>query len=195
VLAYGMETFFLVLIRNPIKKVERQRWFQSFGPLFYFSPRSFLFRDNLEWSLIDSQYITYTIWILALDALVIIPFSKLRVNQKPMVYAAIKIEVCWLTWFWALFFTLYPMFIEANPHGFLSSVYVDNFQIGYIFLANIIASLLSFLVLFPNVYLSWKIDINLWKRMMRYGTHHGGRYCLCYQWTIRQNSFVKVAAW
>jgi hypothetical protein len=57
---------------------------------FYFSPRS-LFRDNLaEWSLIDSQYITYTIWI-ALDALVIIPFSKLRVNQKPMVYAAIKI--------------------------------------------------------------------------------------------------------
>jgi hypothetical protein len=51
-----------------------------------------LFRDNLaEWSLIDSQYITYTIWILALDALVIIPFSKLRVNQKPMVYAAIKI--------------------------------------------------------------------------------------------------------
>jgi O-antigen/teichoic acid export membrane protein len=51
----------------------------------------------------------------------------------------------------------------------LSSVYVDNFQIGYIFLANIIASLLSFVVLF-HVYLSWKIDTDLWKRMMRYGT-------------------------
>jgi hypothetical protein len=68
-----------------------------FWTTIFFSPRS-LFRDNLaEWSLIDSQYITYTIWILALDALVIIPFSKLRVNQKPMVYAAIKIGVCWLT--------------------------------------------------------------------------------------------------
>jgi hypothetical protein len=47
-----------------------------FGPLFYFSPRS-LFRDNLaEWSLIDSQYITYTIWILALDALLSYHFQN-----------------------------------------------------------------------------------------------------------------------
>jgi Na+-driven multidrug efflux pump len=62
------------------------------------------------------------------------------------------------------------MFIEANPNGFLSSVYVDNFQIGYIFLANII-QFTVLVVLFPNyVYLSWKIDTDLWKRMMRYGT-------------------------
>jgi hypothetical protein len=36
-----------------------------------------LFRDNLaEWSLIDSQYITYTIWILALDALLSYHFQN-----------------------------------------------------------------------------------------------------------------------
>jgi hypothetical protein len=101
-----------------------------------------LFRDNLaEWSLIDSQYITYTIWILALDALVIIPFSKLRVNQKPMVYAAIKIGSVLVNLILSVVLLYIPMFIEANL-VFLSSVYVDNFQIGYIFLANIIASLL-----------------------------------------------------
>jgi hypothetical protein len=61
------------------------------------------------------------------------------------------------------------MFIEANPMV-LSSVYVDNFQIGYIFLANIIASLLTLWSCFNYVYLSWKIDTDLWKRMMRYGT-------------------------
>jgi hypothetical protein len=78
-----------------------------------------LFRDNLaEWSLID-LYITYTIWILALDALVIIPFSKLRVNQKPMVYAAIKIGSVLVNLILSVVFLLYiPMFIEANPHGF-----------------------------------------------------------------------------
>jgi hypothetical protein len=77
-----------------------------------------LFRDNLaEWSLIDSQYITYTIWILALDALVIIPFSKLRVNQKPMVYAAIKIGSVLVNLILSVVF-LYPMFIEANPMVF-----------------------------------------------------------------------------
>jgi uncharacterized membrane protein len=79
-----------------------------------------LFRDNLaEWSLIDSQYITYTIWILALDALVIIPFSKLRVNQKPMVYAAIKIGSVLVNLILSVVFLLYiPMFIEANPMVF-----------------------------------------------------------------------------
>jgi hypothetical protein len=57
--------------------------------------------------------------ILALDALVIIPFSKLRVNQKPMVYAAIKIGSVLVNLILSVVFLLYiPMFIEANPHGF-----------------------------------------------------------------------------
>lgn len=175
VLAYGMETsFFRFYNKEPNKKaVEETSMVSIFWTTILFLVLALLFRDNLaEWSLIDSQYITYTIWILALDALVIIPFSKLRVNQKPMVYAAIKIGNVLVNLILSVVFLLYiPMFIEANPHGFLSSVYVDNFQIGYIFLANIIASLLTFVVLFPNyVYLSWKIDTDLWKRMMRYGT-------------------------
>jgi hypothetical protein len=44
---------------------------------------------------------------------------------------------------------------------------VDNFQIGYIFLANIIASYLLTLLSPDYVYLNWKIDTDLWKRMMR----------------------------
>jgi O-antigen/teichoic acid export membrane protein len=175
VLAYGMETsFFRFYNKEPNKKaVEETSMVSIFWTTILFLVLALLFRNNLaDWSRIDSQYITYTIWILALDALVIIPFSKLRVNQKPMVYAAIKIGSVLVNLILSVVFLLYiPMFIEANPHGFLSSVYVDNFQIGYIFLANIIASLLTFVALFPNyVYLSWKIDTDLWKRMMRYGT-------------------------
>jgi hypothetical protein len=85
-----------------------------FGLPFRFSNRS-LFRTSLaDWSGIDSQYITYTIWILALDALVIIPFSKLR--SKPMVYAAIKLVTSWLT-ILSVVFLLYPN-VEANPMVF-----------------------------------------------------------------------------
>ncbi|MGR5423372.1 hypothetical protein, partial [Vibrio sp. PNB22_4_1] len=51
-----------------------------------------IFRNTLATlAEVDVQYITYTVWILVLDALVLIPFSKLRANQRPMVYAAIKI--------------------------------------------------------------------------------------------------------
>jgi hypothetical protein len=54
-----------------------------------------------------------------------------------MVYAAIKIGSVLVNLILSVVFLLYiPMFIEANPMV-LSSVYVDNFQIGYIFLANI----------------------------------------------------------
>lgn len=173
-LAYGMETaFFRFFNKESDKKAVLETSMVSiFWTTISFLFIALLFRDSLAaWSGIDSQYISYTIWILALDALVIIPFSKLRAYQKPMVYAAIKIGNVLVNLILSLLFLLYiPMLIEANPHGFLSSIYVDNFQIGYIFLANIIASLLTFVALFPDyVYLNWKIDTNLWKRMMRYG--------------------------
>jgi hypothetical protein len=63
-----------------------------------------------------------------------------------MVYAAIKIGSVLVNLILSVVFLLYiPMFIEANPMV-LSSVYVDNFQIGYIFLANITSLLLTFVV-------------------------------------------------
>ena len=174
ILAYGMETsFFRFYNKEPNKNsVLETSMVSIFWSTITFLVIALLFRTSLaEWSGIDTQYITYTIWILALDALVIIPFSKLRVDQKPMVYAGIKIGNVLVNLVLSVVFLLYiPMLIEANPHGFLRSVYVDNFQIGYIFLANIIASLLTFVALSPDyVYLNWKIDTDLWKRMMRYG--------------------------
>jgi O-antigen/teichoic acid export membrane protein len=174
ILAYGMETaFFRFYNKESNKKaVVETSMVSIFWTTISFLVIALLFRTSLaDWSGIDSQYITYTIWILVLDALVIIPFSKLRVDQKPMVYAAIKIGNVLVNLILSVVFLLYiPMLIEANPHGFLRSVYVDNFQIGYIFLANIIASLLTFVALSPDyVYLNWKIDTDLWKRMMRYG--------------------------
>jgi hypothetical protein len=59
VLAYGMETSFLgFLIRNP-KAVEDVDGFNLLDHYFILV-LALLFRDNLaEWSLIDSQYITY----------------------------------------------------------------------------------------------------------------------------------------
>jgi O-antigen/teichoic acid export membrane protein len=88
-----------------------------------------------------------------------------------MVYAIIKIGNVVINLSLSVFFLLYlPKIAQAYPDGYLSSLYVENFQIGYIFVANIIASLLTFVVLSPNyIYLNWKFDFGLWKRMIRYG--------------------------
>lgn len=173
ILAYGMETAFFRFYNNEDNKksVIETSMISIFWTTICFLFAALLFRTTLaEWSGIDLQYVTYTIWILALDAFVIIPFSKLRAVQKPMVYALIKIGNVFVNLMLSVLFLLYfPILAKESPQGFVSSLYVENFEVGYIFLANIISSLLTFIVLSPNYFLlKWKFDFTLWKKMLRY---------------------------
>ena len=174
ILAYGMETAFFRFYNKEAdkKSVLETTTVSIFWSTIAFLFLSLLFRNTLAvGSGIDVQYITYTIWILVLDALVIIPFLNLRANQRPMYYAAIKIGNVVVNLLLNLFFLLIlPKVATTNPTSFLSSFYFDNFQIGYIFISNIIASLLTFLALSPNYFqIKWQFNFELWKRMMRYG--------------------------
>lgn len=174
ILAYGMETAFFRFYNKEEDKqsVVETSMVSIFWTTIIFLVAAILFRTTLaDWSGIDSQYITYSIWILVLDALVIIPFSKLRALQRPIMYAIIKIGNVLVNLLLSVLFLVYlPKLSEHNPTGLVSSFYIENFQVGYIFLANIIASLLTFVVLSPDyVFLKWKIDFTLWKRMMVYG--------------------------
>jgi O-antigen/teichoic acid export membrane protein len=143
-----------------------------FWSSIFFLFGALLFRNTLATlANVDVQYITYSIWILVLDALVIVPFSKLRANQRPMMYAAIKIGNVAVNLALNLFFLLIlPKVAQSNPNSFIGNLYVDNFEIGYIFISNLLASLLTFVVLSPN-YISLKrnFDTTLWKKMMQYG--------------------------
>jgi len=174
ILAYGMETAFFRFYNNETNKktVVETTTVSIFWSTILFLFVALLFKNTLaNWSGIDSQYIIYTIWILALDALVIVPFSKLRAYQKPMIYALIKIGNVVVNLTLSVFFLLFlPSIAQSNPDSFISTLYVENFQIGYIFMANIISSFLTFVVLSPNYFhLKWNFDLALWKRMMRYG--------------------------
>ena len=136
ILAYGMETTFFRFYNNdPNKKAVIETTTVSiFWSTLLFLCSALLFKNYLaEWSGIDVQYIIYTIWILVLDALVIVPFSKLRAYQRPMVYAIIKIGNVLVYLFLNVFFLIYlPKIAQANPDSFLGSLYTENFEVGYI---------------------------------------------------------------
>ena len=52
---------------------------------------------------------------------------------------------------------------------FLKSIYSENYGVGYIFVANLIASIITFLMLLPEMIKSiWIFDKQLWKQMMIY---------------------------
>ena len=110
ILAYGMETAFFRFYNNETNKksVVETSTVSIFWSTLLFLFVALLYRNTLaDWSGIDTQYIIYTIWILALDALVIIPFSKLRAHQKPMVYALIKIGNVVVNLSLSVFFLIY----------------------------------------------------------------------------------------
>jgi len=174
ILSYGMETAFF---RFYNKEENKKSVISTATVSIFWSSISFLFlalifRNTLShWAEIKVEYITYTIWILVLDALVIIPFSRLRATKRPMQYGIIKIANVSLMMLLNLFFLIFlPEIAESNPEGFFNTIYFENFQVGYIFISNLIASLLTFIVLSPDYFkINWKFDFNLWKQMMQYG--------------------------
>ncbi len=174
ILSYGMETAFFRFYNseNDKQNVVATTTITIFWSTIFFLFGALIFRNSLaSWANVDVQYITYSIWILALDALVIVPFSKLRANQRPVMYAVIKIGNVMVNLFLNIFFLLYlPKLADENPNSFIGNLYIEHFEIGYIFVANLLASLLTFVVLSPNyLFLNRKFDVVLWKKMMRYG--------------------------
>ncbi|PAM94507.1 polysaccharide biosynthesis protein, partial [Flavobacterium sp. IR1] len=118
---------------------------------------------------IASHYISYVILILALDALVVIPFSWLRATERPLVYAAIKVGKVAGTLGLNIFFLVFlPSLAEGS--SFFSSIYQPGFEIAYIFIANLIASALTLLAVSPfYLKLKYRFDPELWKNMISYG--------------------------
>lgn len=174
VLSYGMETAFFRFYNSEDNKknVVSTSTISLFWSSLVFLVLGLLFRNNLaSWSDIKVEYITYTIWILTLDALAIIPFSKIRAERKPIKYAAIKIGNVSISLLLTLFFlAILPELVANNPDGIFSMIYFRNYQIGYIFISFIMASLATFLVLIPNyTKIAWNFDKVLWKKMMTYG--------------------------
>jgi O-antigen/teichoic acid export membrane protein len=174
VLAYGMETsFFRFYGKEENKKnVIETSMISIFWTSMLFLVVALLSRNKLAtMSGIDPQFITYTIWILVLDALVIVPFCKLRAAQRPIYYAAVKVGNVTLNLLLNIFFLIFlPKIAAANPGSFIGSLYFEDFKVGYIFVSNVIASLATFIALSKDyLHVNWHFDTGLWKRMMRYG--------------------------
>ncbi|WP_414655100.1 lipopolysaccharide biosynthesis protein, partial [Flavobacterium sp. UBA6195] len=145
ILSYGMETAFFRFYNSEENKgkVISTSIISLFWSTIGFLAIFLLFRKNLaNWSEINVEYIVFTIWILALDALAIIPFSKIRAEGRPIKYAVIKISNVLINLLLNVFFLiLLPDLANESSNPFIQTIYHDDFQIGYIFVANLIASL------------------------------------------------------
>lgn len=173
-LAYGMETaFFRFFNKDGDKeKVVSTSLISLLTTTGIFVIITLLFQVSLaEFLNIEYRYIKYVIFILGLDALVIIPFAWLRANEQPARYAIVKILNVAVNLGLNIFFLLIlPELAVANTESLLNVIYIANFEISYIFISNLIASGITLIIL-GRLYITvkWKFDHVLWKQMMRYG--------------------------
>lgn len=173
VLAYGMETaFFRFYTKLDNKNSVISTALISLGATtLIFVLLALSFQKSLAIFLnIDPQFIQYVIFILGLDALVVVPFAWLRANERPTRYAVVKITNVAINLGLNIFFLLLlPRLAETDPEGIFHSLYRPNFQISYIFISNLIASGVTFLMMF-RTYLRkpYVFDPVLWKKMLKY---------------------------
>ena len=173
ILAYGMETaFFRFYSKEEDKKsVISTAMVSLFWSSIMFLFIGLIFRKTItDWTNINIENITYAIWILVLDALVIIPFSRLRAEKRPMKYAIIKILNVTINLLLNVFFLIFlPKWVQNPNYSWLKMIYYQNFEVGYVFVAGLISSLITFIILSPDYFrISWKFDSDLWRRMFRY---------------------------
>ncbi|MDO6516210.1 lipopolysaccharide biosynthesis protein [Zobellia uliginosa] len=173
VLAYGMETaFFRFYSKSDDKEtVISTSLISILASTMLFMVVSLIFQDGMARLLsIDPKYIKYVVFILSLDALVIIPFAWLRANERPLRYAVVKILNVVINFGLNVFFLLLlPGIAASNPDGLLAALYRPNFQISYIIIANLCASGVTLLLMLkPYLISRYTFDDKLWRQMMKY---------------------------
>ncbi|WP_421823914.1 lipopolysaccharide biosynthesis protein [Flagellimonas oceanensis] len=172
VLAYGMETAFFRFFNKHGNKEHVIS--TSLLSLLLSSLISFvaalMFKETFA-SLIDvkESLIIYIILILVLDALAIVPFAWLRAKERPLRYSIVKVTSVAINLLLNIFFlTLLPKMAE-NGQPFWSEIYKEDFQIEYVFIANVISSGVAFLWI-SGIYFDtkYKFDKQLWREMLKY---------------------------
>ncbi|MFO7852510.1 MAG: oligosaccharide flippase family protein [Bacteroidota bacterium] len=174
VLTYGMETAFF---RFAQKSSENNRVFSTAMISIVLSSVIFLFFFNL---FIDEvghvlkyedrkMYLRLFSIILATDAITAVPFAKLRRENKALKFSLIKIVNVIVTIGLVFLFLSVEPSLNEKGKTILGSFYNPNFGVGYVFLANVIGSVIMLILLLKEIVsVHLKFDRRLWAKMIKY---------------------------
>lgn len=111
------------------------------------------------------RYLIYFVLILVADALAVIPFARLRAEGRPVRFAVLKLANI-LTFVGCTLFLIVviPVLMETRPGlvGYFDSWYRPEW-LGYVFISNLVASLVTLLLLLPEIL---KIRLRLERKLV-----------------------------
>ena len=115
------------------------------------------------------DYVLLFVFIIALDTLAAIPFAKLRLENRPIRFAVIKIlNIVVNIIFIFFFYKICPYLIESG-YDWMRNIYNDENLVAYVFIANLLGSATVMLLLLPEYFkLNLAFDKALFKKMLVY---------------------------
>ena len=155
ILTYGMETGFFRFIN---KEGENPRTVYTTSLITLFTSSVLFALACVLWQTpiaslmgypLHSEFIAILGVTVAIDAFASIPFAYLRYKKRPLQFAALKLLFVFLNIALNLFFlVLCP---KIQDWSIISSWYDPNYGVGYVFVANILATGIQTLFLIPAV--------------------------------------------
>jgi O-antigen/teichoic acid export membrane protein len=174
VLTYGMETGFFRFSQQKEKydTVYSTALISLFVSSLFFVSLVFIFIGPVSAFLNynnNHDYIKMFAAILAIDAFSAIPFARLRRENRPAIFSFIKIMNVIITIGAVIFLLKIAPGIYEHSTGWFRNIYNPEYGVGYVFVANIIGSTATLVMLLPFIVkIKFLFDKELWNRMISY---------------------------
>lgn len=176
-LTYGMETAFFRFSsqdEEDKKKVYSTIIISLFITSGVFIGAAFLFDQPIaNWLQYpnNTEFVTWFALIVGLDAISSIPMAKLRADNKPLKFGGVNLANIAVNIGLNLFFLAYclPKFRAEESNWLIETFYNPEIGVGYVFISNLIASGVKFVLLLPDMLKArYGFEISLLKRMFIY---------------------------
>lgn len=117
----------------------------------------------------NPDYVIMLALTVAIDAFTAMPFAYLRYQNRAMRFAVVRLINIGVNIGLNLFFLLLcPIIYNKVPEA-ISWFYIPDYGIGYIFVANMISSVLTLVMLVPQMRgFKYEFDYQLLRRMIKY---------------------------
>ncbi len=172
---YGMETAFFHFSSKIDDKarVYSTAVISIFGSCIGLTLLFILFSGSIAEFIKEPEHVNYIIWcvlIVATDALMAIPFARMRLNNQAKRFGALKLlNVSVFILICIFYFNVCKPAYLNNPELPFAKFYNPQVGVGYMFLAGLLANMVSLIFLakeFINV--KYEFDKDLWRQMLSY---------------------------
>jgi len=175
VLTYGMETGFF-RFANKYAEIDRKVYGNTLISVgtssLIFAVLTVVFSQEIANALgypEHPEFIAMLGTVVAMDAIGSIPFAWLRYKSRPIKFASLKLLMIFTNIIFNIFFLVVcPWIMEKNP-GLIDWFYDPDYGVGYVFIANVIQTVVVTLALVPDMLKGeFKFKASLLKKILAY---------------------------